>query len=559
MSHRELRLGEELISPLHSLYDGLQVDGSPRPAHPASNHPVWVVTRYHDAKKVLSHAGVRRDAGQAAELYTRRTGLKRPEIGEALSNHMLNADPPDHTRLRALVGRAFTTRQVEKLQPHIERVTDELLDAIALRERADLMADFAVPLTIAVICELLGVPEAERDHVRSSWERQAELLSPADAKALADEQADYLRGLLEFKRRHSADDVFSCLVQAVHETGQLTEPELVAMAHLLLMSGFETTMNMIGNAMVTLLVNPDQLAVLRARPDLLPNAIEELVRHDSPVRASMLRFTVEDVELGEVTIPAGEYVLVSNLTANHDAEQFDDPDSLDLTRNADGHLGYGCGAHYCIGASLARLEGRIAIGRLLSRFPNLALAVPHTELRWLPITFLRALLSVPVLPGQSAPVSADFTVTEPIGRTSAMNAKDILLHSLQLLQSGDARGWCDLFHPDGVLEFPYAPPGWNTRFEGREAIWEHMRKFPENLTISFSEVTFHETADPDLAIGEFHGDGTGTVSSGKLAQDYISVLWIKDGQIVRYRDFWNPLRHLEALGGIEAAAKIVQG
>ncbi len=140
-----------------------------------------------------------------------------------------------------------------------------------------------------------------------------------------------------------------------------------------------------------------------------------------------------------------------------------------------------------------------------------------------------------------------------------MNAREVLVHSLQLLENGDARGWCDLFRTDGVLEFPYAPPGWDTRFEGRETIWAHMQKFPEHLTIHFSEVTFYETADPDLAIGEFHGDGIATVSGNKIAQDYVTILWTKGGQIVRYRDFWNPIRHLEALGGVDAAAKIVQG
>lgn len=140
-----------------------------------------------------------------------------------------------------------------------------------------------------------------------------------------------------------------------------------------------------------------------------------------------------------------------------------------------------------------------------------------------------------------------------------MNAKDLLTKSLMCLECGDARGWCDLFHADGVLEFPYAPPGWSERFEGREAIWAQMRKFPEHLTISFGEVTFHPVADPDLAIGEFHGEGTAIGSGRVLSQDYISVVTSKDGQILRYRDYWNPLRHLEALGGAEAAAKIVQG
>jgi uncharacterized protein len=140
-----------------------------------------------------------------------------------------------------------------------------------------------------------------------------------------------------------------------------------------------------------------------------------------------------------------------------------------------------------------------------------------------------------------------------------MTAKEVLIQSLRLLENGDARGWCDLFHPDGVLEFPYAPPGWKTRFEGREVIWDHMQKFPEHLTVRFTDVSFYETADPNLAIGEFHGSGKAIMSGGSLEQDYISVLQVKDGKIVLYRDFWNPLRHLEALGGVEAAAKIVQG
>jgi cytochrome P450 len=396
MSAAELRLGEELISPLHPLYDGLQVKGPPRPARLADRHPVWVVTRYRDARTVLSHPGVRRDARQAAELYARKTGERRPVIGGALTAHMLNADPPDHTRLRSLVGKAFTSRRVERLRPYIERRTAELLDGMAAKATADLMADFSVPLTIGVICELLGFPEAERDHVRLSWERQAELLSPEAAEKLAHEQADHLRELLAAKRVDPADDVLSGLVQAADEEGGLDQTELAGMAHLLLMSGFETTMNLIGNAMVTLLTRPEQLALLRGNPELLPAALEELVRHDSPVQASMLRFTVTPVELAEVTIPAGEYVLVSNLAANHDPARFDDPDRLDFTRKTDGHLGYGHGVHYCVGAPLARLEGRIAIGALIERFPGLALAVPPGELTWLPITFLRALISVPV-------------------------------------------------------------------------------------------------------------------------------------------------------------------
>lgn len=355
-------------------------------------------------KTVLAHPGVRRDAKEAVALYARRTGKACREIGASLSQHMLNADAPEHTMLRDLVSHAFTASHVKALQPYIEQVTEELLAALATRERADLMADFAVPLTISVIFELLGIPEAERAHAQWSWTRQSEQLAASEADTLANEQAEYIKKLLEAKRAQPADDVYTGLVKAADERGQISEVQLVSMAHLMMMSGFETTMSMIGNAMVTLLGHPEQLALLRSRPKLLRGALEELVRYDSPVRASMLRYTVEDIDLGDVTIPAGEYVLVSNLTANHDAERFENPDRLDVRRNASGHLGYGYGAHLCMRASLARLESRIAIGRLITRFPHLALAVPHCELHWLPITFLRALISVPVIPGQAAPV-----------------------------------------------------------------------------------------------------------------------------------------------------------
>lgn len=404
MSATELRLGEELISPLHALYDGLQVSGPPRRAELAADHPVWLVTRYADAKVVLAHPDVRRDAVQAAELYAATTGVERPAIGEALTGHMLNADPPDHTRMRSIIGRGFTSRRVEHLRPHIEQLTDELLDAMAARGEADLMADFSVPLTIAVICKLLGITEQEQEHVRASWERQAELLSPEAAEQLANEQAEYLTGVIAAKRAAPGEDLVTSLIQARDSGGdQLSDNELVAMVHLLLMSGFETTMNMIGNAMVTLLGHPEQLALLRDKPELLPAALEELVRYDSPVQASMLRFTVDDIELEDALIPAGSYVLVSNRQANRDPAKFTDPDLLDVTRRPEAHLGYGHGVHYCVGAPLARLEAQIAIGKLIARFPDLALAVPTADLQWLPITFLRALLGLPVTTGEQAP------------------------------------------------------------------------------------------------------------------------------------------------------------
>ncbi|MEO3778002.1 cytochrome P450 [Micromonospora sp. B11E3] len=392
----KLVLGEELISPLHPLYDGLRIEGPARPAYRSPDHPVWVVTKYQDARTVLASPHVRRSPGEAGRLFARTMGYERPAIGGALLGHMLNADPPDHTRLRALIAKAFTMRRVERLRPVVERITDQLLDQIADQDQVDLMAAFCFPLPLMIIFELIGVPAEDREKFREWGERQGTPLTWAEAEELTGELTAYLEQLIAHKRAHPADDLLTGLIQARDNDDKLSDPELVGMTYLMIMAGFETTMNLLGNGLLTLLRHPDQLAEVRANPELLPQALEAYLRYDGPVVACMLRFTTGPVELRDVTIPADSFVLVNLTLANRDPERYADPDTFDIHRQIEGHLAFGHGVHYCIGAPLARMEGQVGIARLLERFPHLCLAVPPEDLRWLDTTFLRALTSLPV-------------------------------------------------------------------------------------------------------------------------------------------------------------------
>jgi cytochrome P450 len=316
---------------------------------------------------------------------------------------MLNSDPPDHTRLRRLVGKAFTTRRIEELRPRIEQITEELLDAMAGKDEVDLLDAFAFPLPITVICELLGVPQDDRDDFRIwsnrlvSGSEAAELVSQAAAS-----MAEYLTKLVAAKRANPGDDMVTALVHARDEDDRLEENELVSMLFLLLVAGHETTVNLIGNSTLALLRNPDQLAALHADPSLLHGAIEEFLRYDGPVQLATLRFTTQPLTIAGTVIPEGEFVMVALTSANRDQEKFADPDRLDVTRPAGGHMAFGHGIHYCLGAPLARLEGEIALGRLLARFPELRLAAEPQELTWRVSTIIRGLETLPVSPGRSA-------------------------------------------------------------------------------------------------------------------------------------------------------------
>jgi cytochrome P450 len=355
----------------------------------------WVVTRYDDARRALSDPRL----SKALPVGAPDGSAASQRISGPVSQHMLSADPPDHTRLRRLVSAAFTARRVEALRPRIEQITDELLDAMDGRDRVDLIDAFAFPLPIQVICELLGIPGADRDSFRD-WSNiivtgsQAGDQLPGAMRAMV----AYIRALIADRRVHGGDDLLAGLIEVRDQADRLTEDELTSMVFLLLIAGHETTVNLIGNGSFLLLSRPERWERLRADPALLPSAIEEFLRYEAPVEMSTFRVAAEDLEIGGQRIAAGEPVLVVLLSANHDEDRFPDPGEVDLARAQNPHLAFGHGIHYCLGAPLARLEAQVAFGKLMARFPGLRLAVPAEELSWRPGLLLRGLRDLPVRP-----------------------------------------------------------------------------------------------------------------------------------------------------------------
>jgi cytochrome P450 len=280
----------------------------------------------------------------------------------------------------------------------VRRIADDLVDAmLAGGGEGDLIAEFAFPLPITVICELLGVPLRDRDAFRA-WSNAiaAGMGSGMDNRAVADALDAYIRELVAAKRADLGDDLLSELIAVRDDTDRLSESELVGMVFLLLIAGHETTVNLIGNGAYLLLTHPDQLARLAADPGLIPKAVEEFLRYESPVETSTPRFTTEPVEVGGVTIPAGELVLVALASANRDPERFAGADRFDVERNDSAHVAFGHGIHFCLGAPLARMEGQVAFETLLSRLPGLALAVAPDALAWRPGILMRGLVDLPV-------------------------------------------------------------------------------------------------------------------------------------------------------------------
>jgi len=354
---------------------------------------IWLVTRYDDARRALTDPTL-------SNRLARGTLLRNE--GGPTSQHMLVSDPPDHTRLRRLVSAGFTARRVERLEPRISAIADDLLDAMAGRDEVDLIGGYAFPLPIQVICELLGVPSADRDQFRV-WSKEV-VAGPLSSDPGQVERTrvalghivGYIGHLLAAKRRTPGDDLLSALLDVRDQGDRLTEDELVSMVFLMLIAGHETTMNLIGNGIYLLLTHPGQRDRIGADPGLLSSAIEEFLRYESPVQTSSLRMTTEPVRYSGVTIPAGQLVLISLASANRDEAGTPDPDRFDITRPGTTHLAFGHGIHFCLGAALARLEGRIAIAALLHRYPALELARDPTDLTWRPSLFIQGLTELPV-------------------------------------------------------------------------------------------------------------------------------------------------------------------
>ncbi|MFF8814751.1 cytochrome P450 family protein [Streptomyces pactum] len=409
-----------------------------RVRHP-DGRTAWLVTRYDDVRQALADPRLALDRRHA--LPGNYQGFSLPP---ALDANLLNMDPPDHTRVRRMVVKAFTTGRVEAMREPVRRLADELLDGIAADGGGDLIARYAAPLPITVISDLLGVPRRDRPDFRAWTDAMItpDPQRPEETREAVGRMLRFYTGLIATKRADPGDDLLSALIAvrddpsaaAADPAGpgpsgssgpdgrpgpadpgpgpdgrpgpagpppaggdRLTEDELTSLAFLILFAGYENTVHLIGNAVLALLDRPDLLRRLRDEPERVAAAVDEFARHDGPAPLAIRRFPREDVAIGGVTVPAGETVLLSLASANRDPRRFPEADRLDPFRGHSGHLALGHGIHYCLGAPLARMETEIALTALLERLPGLALAVPRDELRWRPSIRARGLISLPVI------------------------------------------------------------------------------------------------------------------------------------------------------------------
>lgn len=371
----------------------------------------WLVTRYADAREALADNRLSKNPAHHAESAHAKgkTGIPGERKAE-LMTHLLNIDPPDHTRLRRLVSKAFTPRRIAEFAPRVQELTDHLIDGFIEKGEADLIHEFAFPLPIYAICDLLGVPREDQDDFRD-WAGMMIRHGGGPRGGVArsvKRMRGYLLELIHRKRENPGDDLISGLIRASDHGEHLTENEAAAMAFIILFAGFETTVNLIGNGVHTLLGHPEQRERLQrslaaGETELLATGVEELLRYDGPVEMATWRYATEALTIGGQRVGEGDPVLVVLAAADRDPERFDGPDSLDLARRDNQHLGYGHGIHYCLGAPLARLEGQAALGTLLKRLPDLRLAGEPADLRWRGGLIMRGLRTLPVefTPGQA--------------------------------------------------------------------------------------------------------------------------------------------------------------
>jgi len=379
-------------------------------ADPFGGEPVWLVTRHEDVSAVLTDRRLVmncRSLPGGTDTYAQvlvKMGISE-ELAPYIAGNLVHVDPPDHTRLRKLVSRAFSARRITALRPRVEAIADELLDALpnhAVNGTVDLIEHFAFPLPITVICELLGVPAEDRPKWRD-WSRDCASMDPRRMNAMLTDISAYIRELARQRRAEPADDLLTGLIQVHDEDdGRLSDAELITMVMTLVIAGHETTAHLIGNGVAALLTHPDQLALLRQDPTLMPGAVQELLRWCGPAVTAMLRHATEDMTIGGTSFHRGDRVQAVLSSANKDPQRYDRPDELDVTRTAGVHLEYSQGIHYCLGAGLANQEAEVAFTALLARYPDLTLAVPEDGLDWQPLPFSRQLVRLPVALGTPA-------------------------------------------------------------------------------------------------------------------------------------------------------------
>ena len=360
---------------------------------------VWLITRYDDVNALLRDGRFTKNRRRALTKEQLRKLPWTPPMFRPLERNMLDLDPPDHTRLRSLVHKAFTPSRLEQMRSRTQAIADDLLDRVLWLGEMDLISDFALPLPMTIITEMLGVPTKDHDKFHRWSKAVVSLTSPSPTLRVIPAVWKFIRYLRQFfklRRRDPQGDLVSALIKVEEAGDKLNEDELLAMVFLLLIAGHETTVNLIGNGTLALLENPNEMSKLRSEPSLVKLAVEELLRYTSPVLMTSERYALENAIIHGVTIPRGEMTLGVIGSANRDETVFDDANELHITRDPNKHLSFGQGIHFCLGAPLARMEAQIAFTTLLQRLPDLRLKNSPHSLRWRPSMILRGLASLPV-------------------------------------------------------------------------------------------------------------------------------------------------------------------
>lgn len=390
----------ELIRNPYPLYDQIREQGNI--VWSSASEKRWIVVGYHAAFTLLSDGrfGVEAPEESLKPYDQLRHSPHHQDLFTGLTKFMLAQDPPQHTRVRKLVNKAFTRAEIEGMSTRITEIIDTLLDRVIAAGKMDLIADFAFPLPITLICGILGFPVADRDQLKH-WSEEVQLA--AEPVLIADsidrggkaarEMFDYFRSQIQSRRQKPQEDLLSALVQAEEDGDTLSLDELLANLLLLVIAGHETTVNLIGNGMLALIQNPNEMKKLRNNPNLTPSSVEEFLRYQSPLQVTE-RYVKEDAELEGQHLKKGDRVSVVLGAANRDHRQFENPHTLDIERQPNKHLAFGQGIHFCVGAPLARFEGKLAFEALLSRLPNISLATEEVEYK--PITGFRGLSSLPI-------------------------------------------------------------------------------------------------------------------------------------------------------------------
>jgi len=388
----------EFFADPHRFYDRLRREA---PVHRGrmpylGDQDVYLLARYDDCVALTTDRRFRRIVEGAPPLPLPAS------LRLLASDNMIMKDDPEHKRLRRLVSRPFTPKAISLLADRVEEVTGELLDGFTAGQEIDLKSAYSLPIPVTVISEMVGVPEADRGRFHDGMQLLVEGMAKygiEEAAAQMEDLVEFVRGIIERRRADPGEDILTGLIQPAEDGDALTDTEIVAMVFLLVVAGYETTYNLITNGVATLLTHPDQLDLLRRRPELIDSAVEEILRYTGTIGGTKPNFAGEDVELRGVHIPLGSMVIPLLASANRDPAVFDRPDEFDVTRTPNPHIAFSKGAHFCLGANLARMETRVAITNLITRFPNLRLAVEPADLQVLPVPFWTRLASLPVVLG----------------------------------------------------------------------------------------------------------------------------------------------------------------